>query len=40
MDDLDRTRAKFAVPPRERDEVVEIVESTRPDIVMPAPAVV
>ena len=40
MDDLDQTLSKFAVPERERREVVEIVESTRPDIVMTAAAVV
>jgi hemoglobin len=40
MDDLDQTLTKFAVPERERREIVEIVESTRGDIVMTTPAVV
>ena len=38
MDDLDQTLTKFAVPERERGEVVAIVASTKPDIVMAAPA--
>jgi hemoglobin len=38
MDDLDQTLTKFAVPEREQGEVVAIVESTKPDIVMAAHA--
>jgi hemoglobin len=33
MDDLDQTLTRFAVPERERGEVVAIVESTKSDIV-------
>src|SRR5919107_5973854 len=40
MDDLDQTLTKFAVPEPERGEIVAIVESTRNDIVTPAPAAV
>jgi hemoglobin len=40
MDDLDQTLSKFDVPDRERGEVVAIVESTKRDIVTPAPATV
>jgi hemoglobin len=40
LDDLDQTLSKFDVPERERGEVVAIVESTKPDIVTPAPATV
>jgi hemoglobin len=40
MDDLDQSLAKFAVPDRERGEVVAIVESTKADIVVAAPAAV
>jgi hemoglobin len=38
MDDLDQSLNRFAVPEPERGEVVAIVESTKPDIVMAAPA--
>jgi hemoglobin len=34
MDDLDKTLAKFAVPPAERAEVVALVQSTRDSIVI------
>jgi hemoglobin len=40
MDDLDQTLDRFAVPERERGEVVAIVESTKPDIVTTADATV
>jgi hemoglobin len=40
MDDLDQTLTHFAVPERERGEVVAIVESTKPDIVTAARAAV
>jgi hemoglobin len=38
MDDLDQSLTRFAVPERERGEVVAIVESTKSDIVTGAPA--
>src|SRR5437763_14083342 len=38
MDDFGQTLAKFPVPEREQGELVAIVESTRDDIVTPAPA--
>jgi hemoglobin len=38
MDDLDQTLTRFAVPEPERGEVVAIVESTKADIVITAPA--
>jgi hemoglobin len=38
MDDLDQSLARFDVPDRERGEVVAIVESTKADIVVTAPA--
>jgi hemoglobin len=38
MDDLDQTLTRFAVPEPERGEVVAIVESTKSDIVITAPA--
>jgi hemoglobin len=38
MDDLDQSLNRFAVPEPERGEVVAIVESTKPEIVMAAPA--
>jgi hemoglobin len=40
MDDLDQSLARFDVPDRERGEVVAIVESTKADIVVTAPAAV
>jgi hemoglobin len=40
MDDLDQTLTTFAVAEPERGEVVAIVESTKNDIVTPAPAAV
>jgi hypothetical protein len=40
MGDLDQTLTRFAVPERERGEVVAIVESTKSDIVTAAPATV
>jgi truncated hemoglobin YjbI len=40
MDDLNQTLDKFDAPEQERSEVVAIVESTRPDIVVePTPEV-
>src|SRR4051794_5609551 len=38
MDDLHQSLTTFAVPARESAEVVAIVESTKADIVTPAPA--
>ena len=34
IDDLNQTFDKFSVPPRERAELVAIVNSTKPDIVL------
>ena len=34
MDDLDQTLNQFQVPPREQQEIVAIIESTRGDIVV------
>jgi hemoglobin len=36
MEDLDATFDKFQVPQPERNEFVAIIESTKPDIVLPA----
>ncbi len=35
MEDLDLTFDKFQVPPAERTEFITIIESTKPDIVLP-----
>jgi hemoglobin len=37
MEDLDLTFDKFQVPQPERQEFIAIVESTKPDIVLPVP---
>lgn len=36
MADMDDTFDKFSVPKPERDEFIAIIESTKPDIVLPA----
>jgi hemoglobin len=36
MEDMDDTFDKFSVPEPERDEFIAIIESTKPDIVLPA----
>jgi hemoglobin len=36
MEDLDDTFDKFSLPKAERDEFIAIIESTKPDIVLPA----
>jgi hemoglobin len=38
MEDMDDTFDKFSVPKPERDEFIAIIESTKPDIVLPANA--
>ncbi len=35
MEDLDDTFDKFSLPTAERDEFIAIIESTKPDIVLP-----